>query len=166
MEWLTELFGAGASVATGGVFGVVGSVLGQVSRFFQEKQRQAWEQKKWDHEKALIELNMQAKSHETEMELKITQSQGSWTGLATSINADMSSGESYKWVNAVKKLFRPFVTTLLWIIAYVVFRQTEGMEELSVTQEYMVETIYFTAATATLWWFGDRAFTPARWKNK
>lgn len=165
MEWLGDLFSAGAGVASTGFLGVIGSLVGQLSNYFQEKQRQSWEKQKWQHEKDLINLNMKADAHETELELKVADSQGSWSGLSASIASDAGGGATYQWVNAVKKLYRPFVTTLLWVIAYVVFQRTEGVEELTDTQEYMIDTIYFTAATATMWWFGDRAFTPKQFKN-
>ncbi|WP_444933630.1 hypothetical protein [Microbulbifer sp. JTAC008] len=172
MEWLSDLLGVGASAVSGGLFGFLGSIAGQVSRYWQEKQRQEWEQKKWTHETELLELNMRAKSQETEAELALAAQAGSWSGLeASHLNA--VDHPSYPWVAAIKSLFRPLITVVLWCLAAWVFAVVvnDVSELLSAAERhellmYMVYSVFFTACTATAWWFGDRALTPANFKNK
>ncbi|MFI2810155.1 hypothetical protein [Microbulbifer sp. JSM ZJ756] len=172
MEWLSGVIGVGASAASGGLFGFLGSVVGQVSKHWQEKQRQQWEMKKWAHEEELLRLNMEAKSQETEAELAITAQEGSWSGLNAS-HKNAVDQPSYRWVAAVKSLFRPFITVVLWILAALVFftiaDDVSGLLDPAERREllvYMVYSVFFTACTATAWWFGDRALTPANFKNK
>jgi hypothetical protein len=172
MDWLNDLLGIGASAASGGVFGLLGAIGGQVSKYFQEKQRQAWEEKKWDREERMIELQMKSRREETEQELAIVQQQGSWSGLKASYSA-VTDQPSYKWVAAAKSLFRLFLTTLLWLMAGITFYLvvTAGKAyfngaELKELVRYMVYTIFFSASTAGMWWFGDRALTPPQFKNR
>jgi len=177
MEWLDGLLGVGASVASGGLFGILGSVVGVVAKHYQEKARQAWEQKKWSHEENMHKLQMQAAAAETEQEIAIVSSQGAWNGLSESITADTSGSRgSSQWVTNIKALFRPFLTVVLWVMAAWVFNKiidTAFQEWLSTQPEnisdmihYMVYTVFFTASSATTWWFGDRALTPPNMKHR
>lgn len=172
MDWLTELLGIGANAASGGVFGLIGAVVGQVSRYFQESQRQAWELKKWSHEEKLLELQMKVNAQETENELAIVAQEGSWDGLKESYAVAVDQ-KSYRWVAAVKSLFRPFITVVLWMLAaWVFYKIVTAMGEILEAAEikdlvtYMVYSVFFTTSTATMWWFGDRALTPTKFKNQ
>lgn len=174
MDFLSNLLGIGASVASGGLFGLLGSVVGVAAKWFQEKQRQAWEAKKWEHEDKLLELQMKAKAQETEQELAIVSQTGAWEGLTTSIRADTAVKNVHVWVNDLRALFRPVLTILLAVGAYFVFRQivtgklSEWIDAHDVADliKYMVYTVFFTASTAVVWWFGDRALTPPTMKNR
>ena len=90
MGFLAEIFGIGASVASGGLFGLLGSIVGAGSKYLQEKQRQAWQRQKWAYETELLKLQMEAKALETERELAIVSQQGAWDGLTWSTDAEMS----------------------------------------------------------------------------
>ena len=162
MEWLNDLLGVGASVASGGVFGLLGSVVGVFAKSYQEKQRQEWEQKKWDQEVKMQELQLRANAEETEQEIVLANTAGSWQGLSTSISAAANTGDTHMWVNDAKSLFRPILTVILWILAYLVFKDLSKDEALA---QYMVYSVFFSASTATVWWFGDRALTPPGYKN-
>ena len=162
MEWLTDLLGVGASVASGGIFGLFGSVVGVAAKHFQEKQRQEWEEKKWDQEIRLQELQLRAKVEETEQEILLANTAGSWKGLVSSHTAAANVGKTHMWVNDVKALFRPALTLVLWVLAFMVFKDLSKDEALA---QYMVYSVFFSASTATVWWFGDRALTPPGNKN-
>ncbi len=179
MEWLGDLLGMGATVASGGLFGVVGSLLGVVAKHYQEKQRQAWETKKWGHEESMQKLQMEARSQETEQEIELADSEGSWRGLSESIRADAQTKPTSGWATNIKALFRPFLTVVLWCLAGWVFWHVlssmtdpdDPMSALPVSEikeliKYMVYTIFFSASMATAWWFGDRALTPPQHKHK
>lgn len=171
---LGSLLGGAVSVASGGIFGVLGSVIGVGAKWLQERQRQKWEEKKWSHEIALQELNMQARAQETEQELAIVSQEGSWQGLSESVRADAAVQNTHKWVNDVRALFRLILTAGLWILAAVVFYKivggslTEWIDRQTSTElvRYMVYTVFFCASSATMWWFGDRALTPPGMKNR
>ncbi len=174
MEWLGELLGFGASVASGGLFGLLGSVVGVGAKYLQEKQRQAWEREKWSHEQALLKLQMDARAVETEHELAILGQQGSWEGLAASHAARIALKDVHTWVNDLRALFRPVLTVGLWVLAGWVFWEvvsgtlTQWMQEADIADviRYCVHTVFFSASTATVWWFGDRALTPPQGKGR
>ena len=142
----------GVAAASGGVFGVVGTLIGRVARFFERRQEQAHETARWAHETHLLELQMQADRAETEAELAIARTAGSWKGLEASMAAEAAIGASYRWVDAVRGLTRPVLTVMLWVIAALVFYASDGPE-----QARVVEAALFAATAATLWWFGDRS---------
>lgn len=180
MEWI-DLLGAGASAATGGIFGLVGSVFGSVFKYFKAKQDMAFEQLKWAHEDKLLELQMKAKVIESEHELAVVAQSGSWSALKESMAKLTAAGESYRWVNAIKDLFRPFITTMLAVLAYVIFYdlmqlfddKTNSQLAMVFTQEqaaelitYIVYSMIFASTTSLVWWFADRAFAPPGMKNR
>ena len=173
MEW-SDLISSGLSVASGGIFGLLGSVIGVGAKYLQEKQRQKWEKAKWDQEARLLKMQMEAKQIETEQELAIVAQQGSWSGLQASMEHDAGLQSGIPVVAGIRSLFRPFLTTVLWVLAAWVFYKiiTGGLQAWMSRQEtadlirYMVYTTFFSASTATAWWFGDRALTPPGQKAK
>ena len=176
MGVIMDILGLGASVASGGLFGLIGSIIGVGAKYFQEKQRQAWEEKKWAQEQAMFELNMQAKAAETEQELAIVSQEGSWRGLEASHEAAASVKNVHTFVNDIRALFRPALTIMLWVISAWIFSKivsgsvdawlTGKSPQIVSLVEYMVFSTYFATGTATVWWFGDRALTPASMKNR
>lgn len=176
MDWSTigNIAGGAASIAGGGIFGLIGSVFGQVSKYFQRKQEMAWQEKKWEYETNLLQLRMKAKAEETEQELALVSQRGAWAGLNSSVSADAALKPLSPWAVNLKSLFRPFVTVLLWgIAAWVFYQLVSGsmqkwfeQTEIRDLVKYMVYSIFFTASSATLWWFGDRALTPPDLKNR
>lgn len=166
MEWLSDLLSTGASVASGGIFGLLGSAVGAWTKAKMEDKRQAWEQKKWAYEADMLKLQMQARTEETEHELAIVSQAGSWKGLEASYGA-ANTGATHMWVNDIKSLFRPFLTLSLWVLAYLLVTDEslllQSEDELI---KYMVYSTFFAASTATMWWFGDRALAPPDFKNR
>lgn len=179
MDWLAGILG---NAASGGVFGFLGAAVGGVFKYFQTRQQQKFEEKKWKHELALIDKEQAREREEDEHELAVISQEGAWQGLNTSIQADASAGETYKWVNAVKTLYRPVLTTGLVLIAYMIFKDLSAMltgmgtsvlapgiftpEQAKELLVYDVNSLVFSASTAVVWWFGDRAFAPPGMKNR
>jgi len=172
MEWLGELLGTGASVASGGLFGLLGSVVSVFAKYKQEKQRQEWELKQQAYELELLNMQMKQRAQETEHELAIVAQEGSWQGMSSSQQMAMSGGETSIWVNNIKSLFRPFLTLTLWVLSLYLFYSLAddskmlSQPEIDELMKYMVYSIYFSASTATVWWFGDRALAPPGLKNR
>ena len=148
---MEDLIGIAASAASGGLFGLAGTALGRIAGFFERKQQYAHEQARWNHESALLELQMQANAQETEAEIALAETAGSWRGLEASMQAEANITGSYVWVNAVRGLTRPFLTLLLWLIAGFIWFGADAAG-----REAITETATFAATAATLWWFGDR----------
>ena len=170
MEWSGVIDGLGAalSVSSGGLFGLIGSAVGVVAKYFQERQRQKWEKEKWAHEKDLLKLQMERGDRETENELAIVEANGSWGGLRDSIQAAGKITDVHRWVNDIRALFRLILTLVLWGIATWMFCQVVDGKlqvwfsemEIKDIVRYMVYSTFFMAGTAAGWWFGDRALTP------
>ncbi|KCZ51208.1 hypothetical protein [Hyphomonas pacifica] len=146
-----EVISLAASAAGGGVFGLIGTVIGRVAGYFEQSQAQAHEQVRWQHEAQLVTLQMEARRDAAEADVRQAETAGSWKGLAASIEAEAAIGDSYAWVNAVRALTRPVLTLLLWLITWLVYTGAPEPE-----QARIVETASFAATAATLWWFGDR----------
>ncbi|MBU2532389.1 MAG: hypothetical protein KKB37_06590, partial [Alphaproteobacteria bacterium] len=87
----------------------------------------------------------------SELALQTANAAGGWQGLHASLAAEAAIGDSYRWVNAVRGLTRPFLTLLLWLITAWVFLGSGAA-----ARGEIVETATFAATAATLWWFGDR----------
>lgn len=149
---MASLLGLGMDAAAGGAFGLIGTALGRVAGFFERKQSFAQEQARWGHELRLHELQMQARSQETEMELALAAQSGSWRGLEASIKADAAIGKASQWVINILRLVRPVLTLILWFITAGIFVITK--------EGAIIEAAVFAATAATLWWFGDRAPKP------
>jgi hypothetical protein len=108
----------------------------------------------WLDELELQKLQMQAKAAETEQEIKIAESQGSWSGLAASLTADGALGSTYPWVNAARALVRPCLTLgLSTFLACAFFAMSPG----DIDRAYVADSLVFAAVTSIVWWFGDRA---------
>jgi len=174
MEW-ANILGVASSAASGGVLGLAGSMLGGVFKYFKRRQEISFEKAKWSHEKDLFALELQRDRQEDEHENEIMAAQlqqlrthGSYEGLSTSINADVMIRASYKWVDAVKSLFRPFLTLCLMAMTILLFNwlmdgELDGYTEPQTIADmivYTIKSVVFTTVTACVWWFGDRAITP------
>lgn len=151
---MADLLNLGLNAASGGIFGIAGTILGRVAGYFEQKQYMKHEIARWGHEYKLHELNMRARAQETELELDILQEQGSWQGLAASIEADGKNGSASQWVINILRLVRPCLTFLLWLITGWIYYLEPSAG--------MTEAVTFAATAATLWWFGDRAPKPQR----
>lgn len=148
---MSELIGLAASAAGGGVFGLIGTVIGRAAGYAERRQDQAQERARWAHEAALAALQAQAVERQAEGQLRLAEAAGAWRGLAASMEAEASIGDSYRWVNAVRGITRPVLTLLLWGITGLVWLGAE-----TEARGTIVETTTFAATAATLWWFGDR----------
>lgn len=152
---MADMTSLAASAAGGGLFGLVGTALGRAAAFFERRQAQAHERARWQHESALLHLQMQARAEETEAELAIADSEGRWAGLSAALAAEAAIAPSYRWVDAVRGLTRPALTLLLWLISAAIFIHAD-----LAGREAITETATFAATAATLWWFGDRGPRP------
>lgn len=176
MEWLGDLLGVGASAASGGLFGLAGSLIGGVFKYFQAKQehrqRLEWAAVEMDQAR----LDMEADQLRADNEAKLIAAQGSWDSLQSSYAHD-SGGSSHKWANDVRSLYRPILTSGLLVMVFMIWRDIssggDGMlltyftqGELKEVIRYIVMSVVFTASTAAVWWFGDRAFAPPGFKNR
>ena len=155
---MSDLIGIAASAAGGGVFGLIGTSLGRLAGYFERRQSIAHEERRWLHEIKLSDMQTVAAAQTAEAALNEIDTEGRWAGLQASLAAEAAIAGSYKWVDAVRALTRPFLTVLLWGIATLIWFSATPTDRVMIT-----ETATFAATAATLWWFGDRAvITKAR----
>ncbi|MEM7766995.1 MAG: hypothetical protein AAF253_05840 [Pseudomonadota bacterium] len=148
---MSDIAGLAASAAGGGLFGLVGTVLGRLAGYAERRQAHAQERARWQHETAQLELEMKARRETADSERLMADTAGRWQGLQASLDADAAIAPSYQWVNAVRGLTRPTLTLTLWLITSAVYLAAGPAERIAIT-----ETATFAATAATLWWFGDR----------
>lgn len=154
MDILGDILGTGASAVSGGLFGLVGNIATKVFGYFEAKQAFVQKQAEWSHETDLLKLQMQARAAETEQEIHIAESQGSWSGLTASVTAEGGIPAAYPWVNAVRALVRPALTLgLSGFLGAAFFVLDPG----DIDRAYVADSLVFAAVTSIVWWFGDRA---------
>lgn len=164
-----DLLGAAAStaatVAGGGVFGLIGSIGSAIFKNKAKKAEQAHALVVQDRELVLAESAHYQKIVETRQQM-------SASGLTASINADVVTNLP-SWAAGAKALFRPFLTTALILVCMYLFTLLLGalvgenvLGEVFARQEivamirYTVYSLVFSTATSITWWFGDRALSP------
>lgn len=177
MEFLTDLGGMIASGGgAGGILGLVGGITGAITKAWQRKMELAHQLKEWAHELKLIELQNQRAREEDEHEIREANVTGSWGALTASMESiqPIDPG-SHPMVAAIRALFRPFLTVLLLVMAGWMFYLVVTVPEIRAAfpdplfidlVRYIVFSVVFTAATAAVWWFADRALTPPQYKNR
>lgn len=147
--------------------GLTGIITGMIGTLFNGgmdyvKGRQELEKAKLDHKHELDLVDRQAKRQgdENEHELAITSLNVQSQTLMASYAHDSSIGDSYKWVNALVKLFRPALTLALAGMVYLFY--TNGtidqvyLDGSAMTaRSYIVFTVCEGFAAALVWWFGD-----------
>lgn len=184
MAWadlVASLVGGPAVAAAGGIFGMFGSAVGAWFKLKQGRQEHEFEKDRWAYEERLLTMQMEGKREEWESERAIVNSAGSWDGLKDSYAAERKAGESYAWVNAIKDLYRPILTSGLVVLTWLVFNSLMAWlvsghasavaavlspQELLDLLKYIIYSQVFAACTAVVWWFGDRAFAPPGMKNR
>lgn len=137
---------------TGGLFGLLGNVAGKVIGIFESREAFAQKKEEWGHDERVLDMQTRAKAAETEQALAVSASSGSWSGLGDSLKAETAIGSTYAWVNAVRALVRPALTLGLGGFLGAAFFATSGT-----TRESISQSLVFSAVTAIVWWFGDRA---------
>lgn len=166
---MSELLNAGMSVVSGGVTGIIGTVLGRVGGYFETKQKNKHDlkllefqerqnshdldkqEREFSHEIGLMKLNIDADAGETEQEIALINQKGSWAGIGASYAHDTAMGQASLWVINFLRLVRPLLTFLLIIMIPVGHAMGFAPEVLN--------AIIFVATASVLWWFGDRAPT-------
>jgi len=140
------------TVLTGGVTGIVGSIIGKAFSFFD-----AWQEEKKadnDHERtiALLELQNKFGAEENERETAIAQSKVDADSRMASYSHDSMAGTGSLWVVDLLRLVRPVLTFSLIILVGILY--FKAVPEGRATIE---ASVIYLCSSSCLWWFGDRA---------
>jgi hypothetical protein len=174
MNWM-DILGLGASAASGGLFGVLGAAFGAWMKLKERKQKAIEQSAEREHELKMMEAKM-----------ALVSQGASWDAMETSHRSEiaLNGQDNYKWVVAIKSLFRPALTLFLWLAVgwqlmivltgtlteYLTIAETKAAlfttEELTALVKYIVYSTVFSATTATTWWFGERALSLPDMKNR
>lgn len=159
MEFLSDIAGVFMTVVSGGATGLLGSVVSGLFKWLDRKAEAQQRKADRDHEYRMQELQIKARSAETEQELAIIGAETSREQLTASYKHDSSVGQSYRWVAAVLRLVRPVLTfVLIGLTAWLYHKLgTDAVIDGIAIKGYIVQTIVYTTSAAVLWWFGDRA---------
>jgi hypothetical protein len=169
MGALMDVVGAALSVGSGGIFGAGMALVGAWLKGKQALSERAHQALEWAHTERMHALAISAGQAETENEIKVLQTEGAWRGLSESVRAEASIRSVHTWVNDIRALFRPMLTLLMLAMAAWTLREvvtgTTLVNAFTVDEQgdlvrYMVNTVFFTAGTVTLWWYGERNFAP------
>lgn len=151
-------------VLSGGVTGLIGTVISGGMKFFENKQKHG-------HELAIMEMELKQMDKEAEIAKDIKEldmegkdRQAAWSALEASYKEStsrMSTGDS-QWlvmVDVVRGLMRPVITLglliLMAVIYFTVAQDMAGPDNVPV-QITIIATVLYVGTTAVLWWFGTR----------
>jgi hypothetical protein len=162
---LLELASGAASVAGGGVFGLLGSIG---SAWFKGKAQE----RDRTHQLTVQDKELEAATAGHLISIVEARQAMSATGLVESIKSDHTPNLP-GWAAGIKALFRPFLTTALVLVCMYIFTllldalaggnvlaEALTRDEIIGMIRYTVYSLVFSTATAITWWFGDRAITP------
>ena len=151
---LTEIIG----FLDGGVLSsLVGGITGYISKYYTMKLEMEHEKAKWNYEREMHALQIEADKIAFEQGLMIEQTRGEWGAFRDSIKADKAiteKGGMSRWVTDFRAAFRPGMTSGLWlaVIAIALWGPVRpGPLMITIT-----ETLLNTASMASGWWFGGR----------
>lgn len=151
-------------VLSGGVTGLIGTVISGGMKYFENKQKHGHELAimQAENEQMVVEANIAKDIAELDMESK--DRTAAWSALEASYKEStsrMSTGDS-GWlivVDVVRGLMRPVMTLgLLVLMGVIYFTVAEGLMDPDGTpmQVKIIFTVTYLATTSVLWWFGTR----------
>ena len=81
---MADIAGLAASAAGGGLFGLVGTVIGRIAGVVEARQLQAHERARWTHESTMQKLRIEADAAGRAADLREAETSGAWAGLSGS----------------------------------------------------------------------------------
>ena len=146
------------SVLTGGMTGILGSVIGKAFNFVD-----MWAEEKkarGEHERTMEMPRLQAelKADELENERMIVEEQSAGAARVAAYNMMQGVEVPYPWVAAILRLIRPILTIMLVAIVWYIYATSNDFAH----QETIIQSVIYMASTAVLFWFGDRAMRPKK----
>ena len=143
-----------ASVLTGGATGIVGSLIGTVGRYFDNKQKIKQMSLEFDQEYKLQELQITSRKEELESEEAIARMETNAAMKTASYAHDASYGPASVTIASILRFVRPVLTFVL--LGFVVYIFWQANDDKALVFD-LSNQIMFLTTTAVAWWFGDRS---------
>ena len=156
LDFLTSFI---PTVATGGIVGLLGTVVSGGAKILNDRQRHKYELalRKLDLEQSRIEARGAERA--AAIEAEGVQEEAAWSALGESYReaaARWSHGDS-GWlvaVDVIRGLMRPSGAYLFLILSAVIYF-TLAADDAEV-RERIIHSIVFLTETSWLWWYGTR----------
>lgn len=157
----------GSFVGGGGLATAFGTVVGAVTKYKERKLETAHElamtphkEKQWQFEAAMAKRQADHDKFMAEQDFMIEVERGSLSMQQSVIESDAATAvvalgmkDQKWWVGAIKTLFRPFLTMVLWLFVFALFLKAS---ENSAYQQQIVDTVTNGAGATLGIWFGGR----------
>jgi hypothetical protein len=137
---------------TGGLTGVVGSIIGKAFSFLDAWQKEKAADSEHGRTLELLELQNKIGAEESEREMEIAQAKIDADSRVASYSHDSMAGTSSIWVSDCLRMVRPLLTfSLILLVGILYFKAVpEGRATIEASVIYL-------CSSSCLWWFGDRA---------
>ena len=137
-----------ASVLTGGATGIVGSLIGTVGRYFDNKQKIKQMSLEFDQEYKLQELQITSRKEELESEEAIARMETNAAMKTASYAHDASYGPASVTIASILRFVRPVLTfVLLGFVVYIFWQANDDKAlvfDLSNQIMFLTTTAYST----------------------
>lgn len=131
----------------GGGTGLLGSLIGRVAGYFEQRQKLKHLEVELTHELKLHTLQQRARQEEREHEYAVQADLQATTQLSASYAHDS------RYNNSILRWVRPALTLVLLVLSGLVYFTIADTE---VKASLAMQIIYFTGLAIT-WWFADRS---------
>jgi hypothetical protein len=142
----------------GGGVGLLGTLVGRVFGWLEEREKIKRLAIQNEHELKLQQMQFDARSAEREYEYAITELSTESDMRTGSYQQDAAIGSTYKWVNAVRALMRPLLTVISISAVMYVIMLLNQLGDYTGLRDALTQ-LNFLATTAFVWWFGARDTT-------
>lgn len=164
------------SIFTSGGFG---AIIGGIGSIFTRIEERKAKKDQYEHDYKMAQIALEESKLDRQHELSMADKERIKTEVEGAIDVkkldyqalietvkDSQKPTGIKWVDAVRALMRPLITTYLLIVSSIiavqVFRYTQGLASLSPTEiltmyKDLISNINFLTNVSVTWWFGTRS---------
>ncbi len=163
--------------------GGLGAIVGLVGAIFTKKIEAQAQRDKLEHERSMTELRVKELEVEHQHALDLAEKQIEIAEAEAQIQRDVAEMNAFtesqkaqsvrygSWVDSVRGLMRPLITTTLMIafivLVFVVWTRVGGLnaltgEQINALFTELLRAVIFLTITSVTWWFGSR---PTEWRK-
>lgn len=165
-----DIFSGIASVLSGGLTGILGSVTQGIFEYKTKKLEIELQKSKYENEIALRKIDGDIAIQAWSAKVDVEDSKAFNTSLSSEPKTyhDGALTEKQNWLmvllDFIRGIIRPFLTLYLCVLTTAIYIQAKRLihdNDLSVDQAYdlvnqIINTILYLSTTCVMWWFGTR----------